>query len=203
MRMAALVSDVRFQRFSELQSQPNLFRAVGRTYTETWHSAFLGWLLDPAGSHGLGTFPLKRFLAAAAGADIGPPDAMPAGFLSPDQLAAAAATRTFEDFDEDASIIVMPNENLSLEMKLDSGRVDVWIQVPEELDGPSGKTRPALQIIVEMKVDAGLGPAQCVRYADELERLAAAQPNLRMATVFITRSNDLVANSTETTDDPR
>jgi hypothetical protein len=64
--LAKLASDATFQRFSTLQGQPNIFRAIGRTHTETWHSAFLAWLLDPEGSHQLQTFPLKRFLATVA-----------------------------------------------------------------------------------------------------------------------------------------
>ena len=47
-----------------MATRPNLFRIVGRTHTETWHSMFLGWLLDPKGNHGLGSFPLRRLLVA-------------------------------------------------------------------------------------------------------------------------------------------
>lgn len=72
MDLASLVADAGFQRLSALQGQPNIFRAIGRTHTETWHSAFLGWLLDPKGSHQLGTFPLRRFLAMVAQSHIIP-----------------------------------------------------------------------------------------------------------------------------------
>ncbi len=57
-----LVHDPRFIDFELLQEAPSIFNAVGRTHTETWHSALLGWLLDPSSSHSLGVFPLKRFL---------------------------------------------------------------------------------------------------------------------------------------------
>ena len=44
------------------QEAPSIFNAVGRTHTETWHSALLGWLLDPNSSHRLGSFPLTRLI---------------------------------------------------------------------------------------------------------------------------------------------
>src|SRR6059058_3853009 len=58
----ALIHDPTFVAFEIEQEAPSIFNAVGRTHTETWHSALLGWLLDPQGSHGLGAFPLTRLL---------------------------------------------------------------------------------------------------------------------------------------------
>ena len=43
----------------------NLFEAIGHTRTEARHSDFLAFLLDPNGSHGLGTEFLGRFAVAA------------------------------------------------------------------------------------------------------------------------------------------
>lgn len=45
-----------------LLGSANLFRILGTESRERWHSAFLAWALDPNGSHGLGDFPLRRFL---------------------------------------------------------------------------------------------------------------------------------------------
>ena len=61
-RLLTLIHDPQFIVFETQQNPPSIFNAVGRTYTETWHSALLGWLLNPKSSHGLGSFPLSRFL---------------------------------------------------------------------------------------------------------------------------------------------
>src|SRR5438552_5256024 len=58
----ALVHDPIFVAFELEQEAPSIFNAVGRTHTETWHSALLGWLFDPNSSHALGAFPLSRLL---------------------------------------------------------------------------------------------------------------------------------------------
>lgn len=63
-KLLHLVADDRFAKIESLAKRPNLFRIVGRTHTETWHSMFLGWLLDPKGSHNLGSFSLRRLLVA-------------------------------------------------------------------------------------------------------------------------------------------
>ncbi|MBV9852722.1 MAG: PD-(D/E)XK nuclease family protein, partial [Armatimonadetes bacterium] len=57
-----LLHDPLFVDFELQQEAPSVFRAVGRTHTETWHSALLGWLLNPGSSHDLGLFPLQRFI---------------------------------------------------------------------------------------------------------------------------------------------
>lgn len=59
-KMLDLVADDRFERIEALATRPNLFRIVGRTFTETWHSMFLGWLMDPKGSHRHKTPPHNR-----------------------------------------------------------------------------------------------------------------------------------------------
>ena len=80
--LAQLTSSKEFERLDRLAKRPNLFQALGRTLTETWHSAFLGWLLDPQGSHGLSSFPLVQLLTVAAarrqtGTSAEPTDADP------------------------------------------------------------------------------------------------------------------------------
>ena len=39
-----------------------IFKVVGRTHTERWHSNFWGWLLDPQGSHSLQDYILHKLL---------------------------------------------------------------------------------------------------------------------------------------------
>lgn len=45
-------------------NRSSIFSIVGRTHTETWHSNFIAWLLNPQGEHGLGYFPIKRICYA-------------------------------------------------------------------------------------------------------------------------------------------
>ena len=54
--------DPAFQRFAALTSEPNFFSVVGQSRFERWHSAFWGWLFDPAGSHSLDDYVLNRVL---------------------------------------------------------------------------------------------------------------------------------------------
>ena len=184
--LARLVTDGGFQRFAALQEQPNLFRAIARTHTETWHSAFLGWLLDPLGSHGLGSFPLHRFLATAADAPI-PPDAVTAPFLTPDELAHFAAARDVSE------ATVLPNEYSPTEHTFSGGRADVWIEIAQ------AESAPGLFVFVEMKVDAPLSKDQCKKYADYVISRATES---KAVCIFLARSDDLSTTSTETVSDP-
>ena len=61
-KILELIFDEKFRQFENYQESPSIFNAAGRTYTETWHSAFLGWFFDPNGSHMLGTFALERLI---------------------------------------------------------------------------------------------------------------------------------------------
>ncbi len=68
-RLLALEADPAFERLDRQLGRTNAFRLLGRTYTETWHSAFWGWVFDPKGSHGLGDFALRRLLVRLADDD--------------------------------------------------------------------------------------------------------------------------------------
>jgi hypothetical protein len=65
-RINLLLSDPDFLTLKQMHERPNLFGTLGTSYLELWHSAFLKWLIDPSSHHGLGTFPLRRFLYLAA-----------------------------------------------------------------------------------------------------------------------------------------
>lgn len=194
--IADLVSSSLFQRFALLQQQPNLFNAIGRTHTETWHSAFLGWLLDPMGSHRLGDFPMKRFLAATSKADLCPENA-PLAFLTPHEIAMLAVNNRFED------VRVQPSERNRKEFSCDAGNVDCYIQVgPTDMPKVEGAQGGA-KILVEMKVNAPTSDGQCKKYADYLEELVLKDPKCRVAAVFVVRANRMASTSIETTGDHR
>ena len=62
---ALVVDNPELERLETLLDQFNIFEAVGWTRQELRHSAFLAFLLDPRGTHGLGDAFLKRFLQKA------------------------------------------------------------------------------------------------------------------------------------------
>ncbi|HJX34587.1 MAG TPA: PD-(D/E)XK nuclease family protein, partial [Desulfatiglandales bacterium] len=61
-RLVGLISEPQFIKFESILSEPNIFKIVGRTHYERWHSCFWGWLLDANGSHLLSHYTLARFL---------------------------------------------------------------------------------------------------------------------------------------------
>ncbi len=54
------------QRLEDLLAEFNLFDVLEVWHRELQHSAFLAWLLNPRGSHGLRDYFLRRFLSEAA-----------------------------------------------------------------------------------------------------------------------------------------
>jgi hypothetical protein len=60
-----IVDNPELERLEELLRPFNFFEATGATYNELRHSTFLGFLLDPQQSHGLGDRFLRRFLRMA------------------------------------------------------------------------------------------------------------------------------------------
>ena len=208
-RIARLVSSPSFQRASALQSQPCIFNAVARTHTETWHSSFLGWLLSPTGSHGLGTFPLSQFLLAVAGCTVGPGEneIKERALLTRGELALLAARAGSSGF------TVHPSEDHPAELGIPSGkkkpkidRFDVVLEAPA---APLDEERThRVRIIVEVKVDAPLDAGQAKRYGDSLARWIGARTEGAAqrstgALVFLGRSDDVHGTSEATTDDSR
>ena len=50
------------ERLEDLLTEFNIFEVLGIEKSETRHSAFLAWLLDPNGNHGLGNYFVRKFL---------------------------------------------------------------------------------------------------------------------------------------------
>ena len=61
-----LILDEDLEHLEDLLAEFNLFDVLKIERRELQHSALLAWLLDPAGSHGLQDYFLRRFLTAAA-----------------------------------------------------------------------------------------------------------------------------------------
>src|SRR5271170_4689545 len=62
----ALLSASDFDALEERLRNRSVFHILGVETREVSHSAFLGWLLDPRESHGMGTAPLRRFMLMAS-----------------------------------------------------------------------------------------------------------------------------------------
>lgn len=159
--MMELVLDPQFTAFERLANRPNLFRIVGRTYTETWHSMFLGWLLDPQGSHGLKGFALQRLLLAVAESLLTPEE---------DQQRAMriAVFGRFED------AIVLPNERQPREQQIEvrekSGRLDCYVKnIKIDAKKDSAGSEKAV-IVIEQKVYASPDTLQCKMYSTWMEQ---------------------------------
>ena len=61
-----LVLDGDLERLEDLLAEFNLFDVLKIERREAQHSALLGWLLDPRGSHGLRDYFLRKFLSQVA-----------------------------------------------------------------------------------------------------------------------------------------
>ncbi len=57
-----LINDIDFEKMELLLKSPNIFQILNVSRAEIRHSNFLAWLLDPAGTHGLGKLFLAKFL---------------------------------------------------------------------------------------------------------------------------------------------
>lgn len=65
-RIAALYEDPIYMELDAYFNTTNIFNILQIERNETKHSAFIAWLLDPKGSHGLGEKPLRKFLQMLA-----------------------------------------------------------------------------------------------------------------------------------------
>jgi hypothetical protein len=147
-----LISDENFSKMEAIVSRPNFFNIIGRTYTETWHSMFMGWLLDPRSSHGLQDFTLKRFLAAALHSALCGKD------VNKSKLSRIAAEADLTQAN------VYPNQESRKELSCEVGKFDVFVQV----DGEEQNTNMIL--FIEQKVKAAVSREQCDKYLDWVRR---------------------------------
>jgi hypothetical protein len=183
-----LLHDPAFVEFELEQESPSIFNAVGRTHTETWHSAFIGWLLDPDGSHGLGLFPLRRFvLVMRQAAALAPYDRG----LDLDELLVHERVLT--------KASVQPSERAPEEKVVENvGRLDIWITGLAAPSEPSPFSE--VRILVEMKVNDSIGIEQCQRYIAHTKQERAK--GFLVIPVFIARVERLYKASSELFGDP-
>lgn len=147
-QILALIYDPLFVQFELKKEAPSIFNAVGRTYTERWHSALLGWLFDPKSSHELGIFPLTCILLFLSNRDT----------LSVKKRGIDLSGLLVKgDFSEAQ---VRPNERESAEVSVGNMRFDVLI------NGIKFNPFKDVQILIEVKVNDKIKPKQCGKYID-------------------------------------
>ena len=156
-RLVELISEPQFIKFEQMLSEPNIFKIVGRTHYERWHSCFWGWLLDANGSHLLSDYSLIRLLFLLL-------DGRCLKAKQHDKLNLWNILPTI-DFSE---IEVTPNENRANETSVTGvGRFDIFLTA-KFTDGLDHHGR--LNVIIELKIDSKPNGEQSKKYADWLLR---------------------------------
>jgi hypothetical protein len=133
----------------------NLFRTLGVSHRERWHSAFIKWILDPESTTGLGDFPLKRFLYLSLKSYT--PDN---GGQSPRMSLGSIERLKIElsTFETEKSI---PPEIEGGDNK----KIDVFGELQANFLGSEQDAAIRIQIIIENKVDSLEGDNQTDAYA--------------------------------------
>lgn len=193
-RIAGLEADPAFRSLRRAQERTNLFRVVGKTDAERWHSAFWSWILDPAGSHGLRDFAVRQLLLRA----VDPDGTVPAVRLEPSgpghwqRVAEQGRLRAADllSFDVAESVVAPGPQSgfreicpkvqapASLKKDRDLGRFDIVLA----LDGDTSRGPMTLIMVVELKVNHGYRHQQLETYSSWLhddpaaERLIAGTP---------------------------
>ena len=152
----SMLHDPLFVEFEMEREAPSVFNAVGRTHTETWHSALLGWLFDPKGSHSLGVFPLVRLLLLLNSSDDLPAERRE---IDLNELSVSG------DFSE---VRVRPNERELSEVTVSDMRFDIFVD-GIQYDRSSWK---AVHLLCEVKVNAAIDKRQNRNYIEYTKRMA-------------------------------
>jgi hypothetical protein len=184
-RLVHLISEPEFLRFENILREPNIFKIVGRSHYERWHSCFWGWLLDPNGTHLLKDYTLLRLLSLlfdqrALGAKDGAPILLRLPVLE------------FSDVD------VLPNEFVPSETSVEGvGRFDVFVTATfaDRLATAEKKTG-RLNVLFEFKIDCKPTEKQSRKYSNWLRSTHPGDENLL---VYVTPS--LARTSLETVGD--
>ncbi len=156
-RLVHLISEPDFLRFENILREPNIFKIVGRSHYERWHSCFWGWLLDPNGTHLLSDYALRRLLVLLSDERTLKPRTKP-------KLLNRLPVLEFGE------VSVFPNENVSSETSVQGvGRFDVFLSAKytDKLLGKSGAGEN-LNVLFEFKIDSKPSEKQSRKYADWL-----------------------------------
>ena len=166
-RLVHLISEPDFLRFENILREPNIFKIVGRSHYERWHSCFWGWLLDPNGTHLLSDYAFRRLLILLSDART----------LRPKSKLGILEHLPVLEFSE---VSVFPNENVSTETSVQGvGRFDVFLsaQYTDQLASETGSSGK-LNVLFEFKIDSKPSKEQSQKYPDWLLKTHAQDQNL-------------------------
>lgn len=156
-KLLDLVSDPSFIKVNNILNEPNFLNIVGRSHFERWHSTFLGWLLDPNGSHLMYNYVLQRFLSL-----IHEERCLKSSLHNNNVLSDILPILEFKNTE------VTPNEFLFSELSVKGiGRFDIFLSSEYYSNlGHNGR----LNIIFELKIDSKTDSKQSKKYADWLTK---------------------------------
>ncbi len=123
-KLLKLISDPSFLKFQSMINEPNIFKIIGRTHLERAHSNFWGWLIDPNGSHKLGSFVIQKILLQLIDKSTLPSSKISIGYLK------SILPKLYLD-----DLEVSPNEFNPKEKNItDVGRFDIYATGQSKLD---------------------------------------------------------------------
>ncbi|MGD0078073.1 MAG: PD-(D/E)XK nuclease family protein [Sedimentisphaerales bacterium] len=184
-RLLGLLSEPAFIKFANILGEPNVFKIVGRSHYERWHSCFWGWLLDSEGTHLLSTYVLKRFLLLLLDEKC----------LKDEGHSISKIVNLLPTI-EFANVEVSPNEYTPSETSVrDIGRFDIFLTA--DYKAANGKPK-RLNVIFELKIDSPTDGKQSKRYADWLWK---NHPNDNNLLIYVVPK--LLSDSKATTGDKR
>ena len=153
-RIVEFSNSPEFRELDAFYRRKSNFEILGIQRNETRHSRFLAWLLDPSGSHGLGTFGLKKFLEVCVISQLESKQRPPPGVLA-ELLDGLIVERAFIEK-------VLVRTELPLDKR---ARIDIHVAC---LVSAPGKPPQRLVIVIENKVASAEHDSQTVRYAEWL-----------------------------------
>lgn len=166
------------KRYLYEKSYPEI---LGISRKEICHSSFLAWILDPAASHGLGDFGIRRLLEIIFTSHFPTPE------ITNNNLIDDFITGNFrvEFASVEREYVFQKNAANT------SGRVDILIQLELKIDN----TNPKLRIVLENKVLASEGKDQTERYYKHFSSLKDDYQNLF---VYLTPISNIVLSALTT-----
>ena len=163
-------NDPLYQELKAYYGKTTLFNILKIERNENRHSAFLAWLLDEKGSHGLGEEPLKRFMRLLAKMD----DRYNEPFL--------VGNYTIENMD------VVTELPVKAEGHHKSGRIDIFVDFDYRLLAGTEEERNKVQhvhVIVENKVYTNEHDDQTKLYRDWARQEYKGKHNQTIIGVFL------------------
>lgn len=135
-----------FRSLSAFYNKQTVFNILKIERNENRHSAFLCWLFNPNGGHGLGGAPLKKFLGLYAS-------------LAP----VSPLTNAFITGNYDLDVIECTTEKMTAKGR----RMDVWMMLRVTVDNEEY----IVPIVIENKIYAGQSRNQTEDYHEEINTL--------------------------------